>query len=306
MTIAICMVVFGPSLRIFGFQLIPELDFVNGMLCMVFYEIKAYGITVGYHRYFTHKSFEADDGTAICLGIAGGMGAQGGIKRWAGNHRRHHWKSDTDEDISSPWYSDNIVFGLCFSHLGWVWTERQIDDPNLVRDLAKNPIVKFLDKYAWFWPILGFILPAIIAGLITWSFKGAWGGFLWGGVMSTAAEHQFTFTINSICHVFGSRPFDTGDMSGNVPILSGTTKGENYHNNHHEFEESACHGLLEDQYDPSWELIKKLADHGHVWNIRIPSREKILKRLKPGSPPPKVIVIKPEWIRKPKNAKKAA
>ncbi len=248
-----------------------------------FYCFTILGVTIGFHRMFTHRALEAGPFLRGLLAIAGSMSAQGPVLEWCAQHRAHHKHSDREGDPHSPHLHGAGVFGLLkgiwFSHLGWLFAP----DPNALRssvaDLIADPVLRFVDRFFWVWMLAGWIVPGIIAGLILHSWAGALSGVLWGGLVRTFLLHHVTWSINSVCHVWGTRPFDGPDQSRNNPLFGLLAFGEGWHNNHHAFPTSARHGLRWWEFDSTWVVIKLLARAKLVWNVRVPPPAAVKMRL---------------------------
>lgn len=220
------------------------------------YALRMFGITAGFHRYFAHRTFKTSRGFQFLLALLGTMSMQNGPLWWASWHRHHHKYSDTERDVHSPRH------GFWHSHLGWV-LDGSHDMPDLanVRDLSRFPELRFLDRHKWF-PLVGYALGCFaVAG---------WGGVVWGFVLSTLLVFHATCLINSLAHVWGSRPYATADDSRNNALLALLTLGEGWHNNHHHSMSSARQGFLWWQLDMSYYVIRLLAVVGIVWDVREP------------------------------------
>jgi stearoyl-CoA desaturase (delta-9 desaturase) len=243
------------------------------------YLLTGLGITIGFHRYFTHKSFDTSRPVVAFLGVAGSMAVQGALLDWAATHRRHHQHSDNKHDPHSPHTHGGgvkgVLKGAWHAHVGWFLKQRPGRDRRYVVDLAKDPMISKISSLFLLWALLGLLLPAAIGGLITMSWMGALLGFLWGGLVRVFLVHHVTWSVNSVCHLWGSRPFRSHDHSRNNPIFGILALGEGWHNNHHAFPTSARHGLGWWQFDISYVIIKSLSLVGIVRNVRVPSRERI-------------------------------
>ncbi len=294
LALAVYALLLGPRLNTFGLHILPNVTLISGILFYPFFWVKRNGVTVFNHRYWSHRSFKANEVVQYLGGIAAGMAAQGDPVHWGSDHRKHHKVSDTAEDNPSPWHSSNMVFGFFQSYLWWMWTRRRDIDPKLVKDLLKDPVVYFFHKTALIWPLVGFVLPGIVGGLLMLLFESVWGGvvwddvlyetlmsFIWGGVMTTVAAQQVIAFVNSFCHIFGRQLFSKAtDHSGNVAVLNKVTGGEASHGSHHTFFWSACAGLFEGESDSTFDLILWMEKRGWVSDIRTPSRKQIKARLK--------------------------
>jgi stearoyl-CoA desaturase (delta-9 desaturase) len=254
---------------------------------LVFYVLTGMGITIGYHRLFTHRSFEASPVVFWTFGILGSMAGQGPAIWWCATHRKHHKHSDHEHDPHSPnAHREHGIGGWLrsfgHSHLGWLVTRPEDTDPNrYVPDLVADGRMRLLSGTFLLWVFLGFALPALIGGLLTGSWWGAFLGFLWGGLLRMCMVHHITWSVNSICHLWGKQPYRSGDDSRNNPIVGILAFGEGWHNNHHAFPTSARHGLGRWQFDSSWLVIRGLEKCGLVTRVRVPSearlREKAVK-----------------------------
>jgi stearoyl-CoA desaturase (delta-9 desaturase) len=256
-----------------GFRWI-ELGLFLGM-----YVLTALGITVGYHRLFTHKSFETNRVVQFILAVLGSMAVQGPLLQWVAQHRRHHQHSDQDHDPHSPHMHGagmlGLVRGLWHAHLGWVF---QADPPDLgryVKDLRQSRTLRAVSALFPLWVVVGLLLPTVLGGLLTWSWTGAVLGLVWGGLVRVFLVHHVTWSVNSICHLWGGRPYQTGDHSRNNFVFGILAMGEGWHNNHHAFPTSARHGLRWWQVDMSYWFIRGLALLGLAWRIRTPVPIKI-------------------------------
>lgn len=253
---------------------LSPLDF---SLMMLMYIITGLGITAGFHRYFTHNSFQAPIGMALFLGIAGSMAVQGPLLLWASAHRRHHQYSDMEGDPHSPHLSGNCVWGalkgLWLSHVGWM-LKYDLDDWILyVPDLARNRLTYWIHKTYMLWILMGIAFPALIGGLFTLSWQGAFTAGLWAGLVRIFFVHHITWSVNSICHYYGSYPYKTNDESRNNFWVALLSFGEGWHNNHHAFPTSARHGLWWWQIDFAYMFIVMLSYFGLTSNVKLPKPE---------------------------------
>lgn len=249
------------------------------------YLITGFGITVGYHRLFTHRSFETYPWMKFLIGVAGSMAVEGPIRKWVATHRRHHQHSDDHEDPHSPHHHHHLgglrgMFrGLVHAHVGWLMVP---DAPGLskyVPDLMKDRVVKFVSRTFPVWVLAGLLIPTVLGGLLTdlgtWSWTGALLGYLWGGLARIFFVHHVTWSINSICHVWGTRPFKSHDESRNNAFFGVFGMGEGWHNNHHAFPTSARHGLRWWELDASYVLIRAMALVGLAWDVKVPSADRL-------------------------------
>jgi stearoyl-CoA desaturase (delta-9 desaturase) len=237
------------------------------------------GITVGYHRLFTHRSFETPRPIVYLLAILGSMAVQGPLIEWVATHRRHHQHSDEVDDPHSPHGHGDTMMGFLrgfvHAHCGWLFLRRPRDIARYSADLRKDPGIRRTSNLFVLWVALGLVLPAVLGGLLTMSWMGVLLGFLWGGLARVFCLHHITWSINSACHIWGAQPFDSGDESRNNPVFGILAFGEGWHNNHHAFPTSARHGLFWWQFDLSYLVIRTLALLGLAKSIRLPSPERV-------------------------------
>ncbi len=238
------------------------------------------GITIGFHRLMSHKSFETYRWVRAFWTIIGTMSVEGAPLTWCAVHRRHHSHSDREGDPHSPhlhgegfWES---MKGLWHSQIGWlftgIWSEPKME--KYIPDLLKDPILVRINRnYGWF-VLLSLAIPTGIGYLLD-GWVGAGLGFLWGGLVRVFVTHHVTWSINSICHIFGSRDYHSNDHSTNNFICGVLAMGEGWHNNHHAFPASARHGLRWWQFDLSWLIIRTMKCVGLAWNIRLPSEQAV-------------------------------
>ena len=268
------------------------LSWVDIALLVVFWAITALGITVGYHRLFTHGSFKAARPVKIALAVMGGMAIEGSINQWVADHRKHHQYSDDFGDPHSPWRFGTskraVAKGLLWSHMGWLFAEDQTVVREYAPDILNDKDLQRINRnFAWM-VTATLVLPAILGGLITWSWIGALTAFFWAGLIRIAFVHHVTWSINSICHVFGKRPFKTRDNSSNVAWLAIPSFGESWHNLHHADPTCARHGVLKGQIDLSAEVIRGLERMNLAYDVRWPKPERLAKKLVDPSMAPRV------------------
>ena len=268
------------------------LSWVDIALLVVFWAITALGITVGYHRLFTHGSFKAARPVKIALAVMGGMAIEGSINQWVADHRKHHQFSDDFGDPHSPWRFGTskraVAKGLLWSHMGWLFAEDQTVVREYAPDILNDKDLQRINRnFAWM-VTATLLLPAILGGLITWSWIGALTAFFWAGLIRIAFVHHVTWSINSICHVFGKRPFKTRDNSSNVAWLAIPSFGESWHNLHHADPTCARHGVLKGQIDLSAEVIRGLERMNLAYDVRWPKPERLAKKLVDPSMAPRV------------------
>jgi len=227
------------------------------ILLATMYALITLGVGVGFHRMLTHRSFQAHPIVKFILLVLGSMSLEGPALKWAATHLKHHANSDREGDPHSP------VEGFVHAHIGWVF-KTFYNDPNVYcRNLVKDPIVVFVSRTFALWVILSLVIPFAIGG---------WSGLLWGGLVRIFLVHHITWSVNSVCHSFGKREFETNDRSRNEWIVGMLAFGEGWHNNHHAFPRSAFHGLHWWQFDLSGYVIWSLERLGLAHNVyRIPA-----------------------------------
>jgi stearoyl-CoA desaturase (Delta-9 desaturase) len=249
------------------------------IIAFVMYAVTGHGITVGYHRYFTHKAFKPNRPLKIALALAGSMAIQGPVVRWVADHRKHHKFSDRDGDPHSPWrYGDTIpalVKGLWHAHMGWLFDEEQTSQRQYAPDLLKDQdIVRISRAFPWL-VFVSLSIPLVAGGLWSMSWQGALTAFFWGSLVRVGLLHHVTWSINSICHAVGERPFKSRDKSGNVWWLAIPSMGESWHNLHHSDPTCARHGVLRGQIDTSARIIWAMEKLGWVQAVRWPVKERL-------------------------------
>ena len=230
---------------------------IDWIICGALYVIRMFGITAGFHRYFSHRSFKTSRGFQFLLAFLGQSSAQRGVLWWASKHRHHHKYSDTEEDVHSP-----VKHGFWYSHVLWIFS-KQGRTPNygLMKDFRKYPELVWLDKWER--------LPPFVLGVLVWAVFG-WSGLVVGFFLSTVLLFHGTFTINSLSHVFGKQPYVTGDNSRNNLFLAIITLGEGWHNNHHHFPSATPQGFHWWQIDVTYYILKVLSIFRVVWDLRLP------------------------------------
>lgn len=248
-------------------------------LLFFMYVATTLGVEVGLHRYFSHRSFKTGLPIQVLLGVLGSMAAEGPIIQWVSNHRRHHQYSDRLEDPHSPHLQAEGHFdrlrGLWHAHVGWLFRSEITNSAFYAKDLLRDPLMTKINQQYLTWIALGLIIPTVLGGLLTWSWLGFLKGILWGGLVRIFLVHQSTWGTNSFSHVYGNRPFATGDLSTNNPWLVLPTLGGSWHNNHHAFPNSAVTGLAWWQLDLSAWFIRTLEKLGWVWDVHRPTSDAI-------------------------------
>jgi stearoyl-CoA desaturase (delta-9 desaturase) len=246
--------------------------------------VTEWGITIGFHRLLTHRSFDTYRWVRAVWMSLGALAVQGSPLVWCAIHRKHHHLSDVEGDPHSPhthgsgWW--NAFRGLVHSHTTWLFTSHWScpDLSRYVPDLLKDRWLVRIDKLYYLWVIASLALPALLGGLITMSWLGVLLGFIWGGLVRIFLVQHITFSVNSICHIIGRRDYKSSDLSRNNLIVGVLAQGEGWHNNHHAFPTSARHGLEWWQLDTSWLLILGMKRLGLAWNVQVPSPQAIEAR----------------------------
>jgi stearoyl-CoA desaturase (delta-9 desaturase) len=238
------------------------------------YLLTALGITVGFHRLFTHRSFETNAAVRFVLAALGSMAVQGSVLRWVAQHRRHHQHSDVTGDPHSPHLRGRgllgLIRGLWHAHVGWILKADAVGLDRYVTDLRKLVSVRVASALFPLWIVLGLAAPAALGGLLTGTWGGALLGLLWGGLVRIFLVHHVTWSVNSVCHLWGTRPYPEKDHSRNNLLIGILAMGEGWHNNHHAFPTSARHGLRWWQIDVSYYVIRALALVRLAWKVRVP------------------------------------
>ncbi|MBW4648867.1 MAG: acyl-CoA desaturase [Kastovskya adunca ATA6-11-RM4] len=280
--VALLVVVFitAAGVIIFWERQVQPLDLA---LLFGMYTLNIFGIGLGYHRLFSHAAFQTRAWLRALLAIAACMTFQGTVTSWVSHHRAHHRYADKDGDVHSPnlhgkgfW---GKILGLWHVHLGWLNKVNWTPPFPYVSDLLSDRVVQTVDRLYFLWVILSLLIPTIVGGTLTHSWEGALRGFLWGGIIRIVLVHQVTYSVNSICHLWGKRRFATDDQSTNSLLLALISFGEGWHHNHHAFPNSAKAGLMWWEIDLSWLCIMALERLGLVWNVKAPTQKQIeLKR----------------------------
>ncbi len=249
----------------------------------VMYWLTGHGITVGFHRLFTHKSYKPNRAVKIFWAVAGSMAIQGPVVRWVADHRKHHKFSDRDGDPHSPWrYGHDLkalTKGFWHAHLMWLFDPEQTPQRKYAPDLMKDRDIVRISRQFPVWVLVSLLLPAVLGGLVTMSWQGALTAFFWGSLVRVSLLHHVTWSINSICHTIGDRPFVSRDKSANVWWLAIPSMGESWHNLHHADPTCARHGVMRGQVDTSARVIWFMEKVGWVKDVRWPVRERIDAKL---------------------------
>jgi stearoyl-CoA desaturase (delta-9 desaturase) len=257
------------------------LSWLDLALMAGFYVFTCLGVTVGYHRYLTHGSFKAKRAMRIALALAGSMAVQGPVMHWVADHRRHHAYSDKEGDPHSPWMFGTspaaIAHGFWHAHIGWLFKRDLSNQQRFAPDLLADRDIRVVHRLFGLTTALTLGLPAVLGGLITWSWWGALTAFFWAGLVRMAFLHHVTWSINSICHMIGDRPFAARDKSANFWPLAILSMGESWHNLHHADPTCARHGVKRGQIDISARLIWVFEKVGWVYDVRWASPERLLR-----------------------------
>jgi stearoyl-CoA desaturase (delta-9 desaturase) len=285
----------GEQFMLYAFVIVPFLAFVAAIpvlwgwglgwtdviLFVVFYYFSGLGVTIGYHRLFTHGSFKANRPLRVVLAVAGSFAIEGPVIRWVADHRRHHAHSDRDGDPHSPWRygtSAGALFkGLCWAHLGWMFDEMHTNREKYTPDLMADPDIRRVDRLFPLWLLLSLLLPPAIAGVMFLSWGAALSAFFWASLVRVFLLHHVTWSINSICHTIGERPFQARDKSTNFWPLAILSFGESWHNMHHADPTAARHGVLRGQLDTSARIIWIFEKLGWATDVRWPKQERLAK-----------------------------
>ncbi len=230
------------------------------------YVLCALGITLGFHRMLTHRSFDTHPVVKFLFLAFGSMALQGSAIDWASNHIQHHAHTDQEGDPHSP------LNGFFHAHLGWLFTGTVADPQTYGKWMLKDPMVMFVSNTWYVWVALGYVIAYLLGG---------WTGLLWGGLVRTFLLNHVTWSVNSVCHTFGNRMFETPDVSTNNWAVGLLALGEGWHNNHHAFPRSAFHGMRWWQFDMSSYIIWTMEKLGLAWNVhRIPEERKAARLIR--------------------------
>jgi stearoyl-CoA desaturase (delta-9 desaturase) len=248
-------------------------SFVDVALFSCLFVSTVAGIEVGYHRLLAHGSFETTRLIRTLFAIAGAMAVQGPATYWVSHHRRHHQYADREGDPHSP-HTEGGIAGFCHAHLTWFFGDSRAYTLRYARDLLQDRALVAVERLYFVWVLTGLALPAAAGFIATWSGAGAASGFIWGGLVRIFVVQHGTYGINSLCHLFGRRPFDTRDESRNVGWLAPITFGGSLHNTHHAFPTTARNSIAWYEVDPGYWLIAALESVGCAWNVKLPAHRK--------------------------------
>ncbi|RSD17249.1 acyl-CoA desaturase [Amycolatopsis eburnea] len=249
------------------------------ILAAVFYVFATLGVTVGYHRYFTHGAFKAPRPLRVALAIAGSMAVQGSVIFWVASHRRHHAFADREGDPHSPWLFGTspaaLLRGFWHAHMGWMFGREVTNADRFAPDLVADDDLRWVNRYFWLWITLSLALPAVLGGLISWSWWGVVTAFFWAGLVRIAFLHHVSWSVNSVCHLIGERPFASRDKAANFWPLAVLSMGESWHNSHHADPTCARHGVLRGQVDISARVIRTFEQLGWATDVRWPRADRL-------------------------------
>ena len=249
------------------------------VLAITFHTCTLLGVTVGLHRYFTHKSFKARRALRITLAILGSMAVQGPILHWVATHRRHHAFADREGDPHSPWAfgssPSGLLRGMWHAYAGWLLDRNLTNQRRFAPDLLADRDIRRVDRLFGVLALVSLAAPAVIGGLLTWSWQGALTAFFWASLVRMALQQHITWSVNAICHLVGHRPFAAHDRSTNFWPLALLSFGDSWHNLHHADPTSARHGVRTGQIDVSARVIWLLERLGAAYDVRWPVQERL-------------------------------
>ena len=285
-----------PHLFVYAFAIVPAIALVAAVplswgwgltwldagLAIGMYVVSMLGVTVGFHRYFTHGSFKANRPLRIALAVAGSLAVQGPVRHWVADHRRHHAHADAEGDPHSPWrYGTSpaaLVRGFWHAHMGWIFDRSLTDQRRFTPDLLDDRDIDRVHRAFSALTVASLLVPALIGGIVTASWWGALTAFFWAGLVRIAVSHHVAWSTNSICQLVGERPWRARDRSTNVWFLAIPSMGESWHNLHHADPTSARHGVGRWEIDISAGVIRLFELLGWAHDVRWPT-EKRLARL---------------------------
>ena len=260
------------------------LSWLDVGLAAGFYLVSALGVTAGFHRYFTHRAFKANRGLRIGLAIAGSLALQGDVISWTADHRRHHAFTDKEGDPHSPWlFGDTpaaLARGFLHAHLGWLFGRDRTNADRFAPDLLTDPDIARISRLFPLLTAASLATPALLGGLITMSWWGALTALFWAGLVRVSVLHHITWSINSICHMVGERPFAAQGRATNFWPLAILSMGESWHNLHHADPTCARHGVRPGEIDITARVIRVLEKLGWAHHVRWPTPQR-LARLSP-------------------------
>jgi stearoyl-CoA desaturase (delta-9 desaturase) len=261
-------------------------DWADLAVMLIMYVITISGVTLGFHRLLTHRSFQTYKPVEYTLAILGSLAVQGPVISWVADHRKHHAHTDQEGDPHSPHGHGGglrgAVAGLWYAHMGWLFHVSGTSDPaRYARELHEDRGMRVINRTFGLWVTVGLLMPAALGYALDPTLEGALTAALWGGPVRIFALHHVTWSINSVCHFFGTRRFDVADHSTNVFWLSLLSFGESWHHNHHTFPRSARHGLRWWEVDPTGWLIRGMRRVKLAWNVVEISPERQAEKIAP-------------------------
>jgi len=254
------------------------------LLLLGMYVVCAFGTTIGFHRFFTHRGFETSAPVKAVLAVLGCMTMQGPLTQWVTDHRKHHALSDKPGDPHSPHVGNGdgawgAVKGFVHAHVGWLFNNLGMEQGRIYgKDLYDDGIVVWVDRLYMVWILLTLGIPFAIGYAVGGTALAGVEGLVWGGLLRIFLYQHATFSVNSICHMFGRKDYRSRDEARNNWLVALLVFGEGWHNNHHAFPASARHGLQRWQLDVSWWVIRGLEKLGLVWNVKVPDADQIGRR----------------------------
>ncbi len=257
---------------------------VDLLLLAGFYVLCAFGTTIGFHRYFTHRGFETRKPLEALLAILGCMTMQGPLTQWVTDHRKHHALSDQPGDPHSPHVGHEegawgAVRGFVHAHVGWLFDNLGMErGQEYGKDLYENRLVRSIDRLYFLWVAITLGLPFLIGYAVGGTVGAGFEALVWGGLIRIFLYQHATFSVNSICHMFGRKDYRSRDEARNNWVVALLVFGEGWHNNHHAFPASARHGLRRWQIDVSWWVIRGLEKLRLVWNVKVPDADQLVRR----------------------------
>jgi stearoyl-CoA desaturase (Delta-9 desaturase) len=259
-------------------------DWTSLAVLAVMYALTGLGVTLGFHRLLTHRSFATYKPVQYAFAALGSMSVQGPVMSWVADHRKHHAHTDRDGDPHSPHGHGGglkgALTGLWYAHMGWLFDRAgQAEHERYARDLVEDSGMRVIHRTFVVWVVTGLALPALLGWALTGTAHGALEGALWGGAVRIFVLHHITWSINSVCHFFGSRRFDVEDESTNVFWLAPFSFGESWHHNHHAFPRSAVHGLRWWEIDITAYVIRLMRRLKLAWNVVEISPERQAQKL---------------------------
>ncbi|HYF14373.1 MAG TPA: acyl-CoA desaturase [Phycisphaerales bacterium] len=253
----------------------------------VMFVVSMLGVTVGFHRLHTHKSFQTPAWVRYVLAAAGSMAVQGPVIEWCAEHRKHHQHSDDEGDPHSPHMSPDgswgegllaTLRGAFHAHMGWMLRGKSQGLEKYAVDLRRDRALVIADRQFKLWVVVSLVVPAVLGGALTGTWTGVLLGFLWGGLVRVLLVHHISWSVNSVCHLWGSKPFTSHDESRNNAVVALLSMGEGWHNNHHAFPASARHGLRWWEFDASYLVIRAMQAVGLARAVRVPDRAAMMAK----------------------------